>query len=70
MCLAVTAKVIELEKQHAWVETAGFMHRVNTALIEMPEKGEYVLVHAGFAIEKVEEQAHTEFLESLNARWG
>ena len=46
--------VMEIDRQHAWVETMGFRHKVNIQLLEEISPGEYVLVHAGFAIQKMD----------------
>ncbi|NLL71884.1 MAG: HypC/HybG/HupF family hydrogenase formation chaperone [Epulopiscium sp.] len=54
MCLAVPAKIIIIEEMHAWVETMGVRQRVNIQLIDSPILGDYILVHAGFAIEKID----------------
>lgn len=53
MCLAVPAKIIELlSENHAVVEIAGAKRQANVAFIEDPRLGDYVLLHAGFAIQK------------------
>ncbi len=46
--------VMETDPQHAWVETMGFRYKINIQLIEDIAPGEYVLVHAGFAIQKID----------------
>lgn len=61
MCLAVPAKILSTDKIHAWTETMGVRQRVNIMLIDSPAPGDYVLVHAGFAIEKIDPQ-HFRFL--------
>ena len=58
MCLAVPAKIIELTENDAVVEAMGTRFKANTSLLDEPKTGEIVLVHAGFAISKVDpEQA-------------
>ncbi len=52
MCLAVPARIVELEGVHAVVELSGVRRRANVAFIEDAAVGEYVLLHAGFAIRK------------------
>ena len=54
MCLAVPARIVSIDKIHAWVETLGVRQRVNIQLIDSPIPGDYILVHAGFAIEKID----------------
>ncbi len=61
MCLAVPAKIVELDGDQAVIETQGIRRAVNVALIEAPALGEYVLVHAGFAIQKWSEADVREF---------
>ena len=68
MCLAVPARIMTIENQHAQVETMGFMHRVNIQLIEDIMPGDYVLVHAGFAIQKIDTH-HYDELESIVKTW-
>ena len=52
MCLAVPAKIIALSGSEATVEIAGVRRAANVAFIEDPAVGDYVLLHAGFAIQK------------------
>jgi len=52
MCLAVPAKIITLEGESAVVELNGVQQQANVALITNPLPGDYVLLHAGFAIQK------------------
>lgn len=54
MCLAVPARIISINKIHALVETMGVRQRVNILLIDSPVPGDYILIHAGFAIERIE----------------
>ena len=56
MCLAVPMKVIEVEGNEGVVELNSVKRRVNFGLLEDVQVGEYVIVHAGFAIQKVEEK--------------
>lgn len=61
MCLAIPGQVIEIadeELRHATVEIAGVRRVVNVGLLdgEGVQPGEWVLVHVGFALAKVDEQ--------------
>ena len=65
MCLAIPGKVVEIskEKDHATVDYGdGIKRIVNISLVQV-KRGEYVLVHAGFAIEVLDEK---EALETLS----
>ena len=52
MCLAVPAKVVELSGDEAVVDVGGNRMRANVSLLDTVALGDYVLVHAGFAINK------------------
>ena len=54
MCLAVPAKIIELQGDFAFVDFGGVRRRVGTALVPQAVTGDFVLVHAGMAIEIIE----------------
>ena len=66
MCLAVPLRVIQIENQVATVDLYGAKQEVS--LLILPEEvkiGDYVLVHAGFAIQKLDEEAAMETLSLL-----
>jgi hydrogenase expression/formation protein HypC len=57
MCLAIPAEVVELrEDETALVEIGGVRKVVSLMLLDGVEAGDYVLVHAGFAIERVDRE--------------
>jgi hydrogenase expression/formation protein HypC len=52
MCLAIPAKVLEVSGSRARVDFGGGVTReVNVSLLERVKVGDYVIVHAGFAIQ-------------------
>lgn len=54
MCLAIPSKVISINNYVATIDVYGARKEISTLLLpEPPEIGEYVLVHAGFAIQKI-----------------
>ena len=66
MCLAVPSKVVERNDKMATVDVSGIRRRVS--LLLLPEEivlGDYVLVHAGFAIQKVDREAAKETLRLI-----
>ena len=64
MCVAIPSKIISIEGLLAMVEVYGARRQVNLMLLpEEAEIGEYVLVHAGFAIQKVDVEAGKESLK-------
>jgi hydrogenase expression/formation protein HypC len=54
MCLAYPAKLVEIRGDQGVVELAGNRYEVNLVLVPTARIGEYVLVHAGYAIQVVE----------------
>lgn len=65
MCLSIPSKVLEVDENNfATVETLGVKRGVSLDLIGEPVKpGEYVLIHVGFAMEKIDTKAALESLE-------
>jgi hydrogenase expression/formation protein HypC len=56
MCLAVPARIVELEGDNAVVDAMGNRFRAKTTLLPQAKLGSLVLVHAGFAISLVDEE--------------
>ena len=57
MCLAVPMKVLEIEGNTAKVEMGGTQKTIGLDIIDpKPQIGDYVIVHAGFAINIIDEQ--------------
>ena len=62
MCLAIPSKIVKIENNMATIDVDGVKREASLLLVENPEVGEYVIVHAGFAISKINEE---DALESL-----
>jgi hydrogenase expression/formation protein HypC len=56
MCLAIPARIIELEGDRAVVDAMGNRWKAKTTLLPSAKLGDLVLVHAGFAISLVDEE--------------
>ena len=56
MCLAIPARIVELEGDKAVVDALGNRFKARTTLTPEVKLGDIVLVHAGFSITKVDEQ--------------
>ena len=56
MCLAIPARIVELEGDRAVVDAMGNRWGARTTLLPEVKLGDLVLVHAGFAISTVDEQ--------------
>jgi hydrogenase expression/formation protein HypC len=68
MCLAIPARVINKIDLLATVEVSGVTREVSLMLLPEAEVGDYVLIHAGFAIQLVDEEEArrtTELLKEL-----
>ena len=64
MCVAIPSKIVSKDDLMATVEVYGAQRQVNLMLLpEEAEIGDYVLVHAGFAIQKVDAEAGQESLK-------
>ena len=64
MCLAVPLKLIEINGKDAVGEAMGLKRKLRVDFIEEPKLGDYVIVHAGFAIERLPEEQALEDLET------
>jgi len=62
MCLAVPALVIEVNGDIASVEFGGIKRDVNITLIDSPKKGDFVLIHVGYAIHRISQEDAQETL--------
>jgi hydrogenase expression/formation protein HypC len=63
MCLAIPGKILEIGGNSALVDFDGIKQKVIIALIQNPIVGKYVIVHAGYAIEMINEE---EAIEAIN----
>ncbi len=64
MCLAVPAKIISFpSSEKALVDLGGVQKEISVKLLDNLMKGDYVLVHAGFALSKMDEAEALETLE-------
>ena len=67
MCLAVPAKIIALNGEEAVIEMDGVRRTAVVSFIKDPRIGDYVLLHAGFAIRKWSEEDVREYNEIMRA---
>ena len=64
MCLAIPLKITNIDGNNATGERDGVVRKIRLDFIKEPKLGDYVIVHAGFAIEKLSEE---EALENIAA---
>lgn len=55
VCLAIPAQVVAIENQTAQVEMLGNVTKADISLLDDVQLGDYLIVHAGFAIQKYNE---------------
>ena len=65
MCLAIPSKVISIENGMATIDVDGVQRSASMMLLEDAAVGDYVIVHAGFAIQKLDEAAAEESLKLM-----
>ncbi|MCC6013734.1 MAG: HypC/HybG/HupF family hydrogenase formation chaperone [Candidatus Verstraetearchaeota archaeon] len=63
MCLAVPAKIIKIKGELAEVDVGGIKKEISIALVKDVKEGDYVLVHTGYAIAKINEEEAKELIE-------
>ncbi|HAV43061.1 TPA: HypC/HybG/HupF family hydrogenase formation chaperone [bacterium] len=66
MCLAVPARVVKIDGSIADLEIGGVIKRASLDLVEEVKVGDYVILHAGFAIQKLDEREAKETLRLLS----
>jgi len=63
MCLAVPGKILEIQDLLATVEIGGVTRKISLMLLPESKVGEFVLIHAGFAIQAIDEEEVRKTLE-------
>jgi hydrogenase expression/formation protein HypC len=56
MCIAIPSKVVTIQQNSGIVEIAGVRRKISLMLVDDVQVGDYVMVHAGTAIHKIDEQ--------------
>ena len=65
MCLAVIGRIEKIEGELATAEIMGVRREISVILVPEIKVGEYVMIHAGFAINQIDEEAAKETEELL-----
>ncbi len=66
MCLAIPAKVISIEGTNARVTIEDVEYTASVLLLDEVRPGDFIMLHAGFAIEKLDPQIAAETLQLLH----
>ena len=67
MCLAIPSMIVKIEDEMATIDVDGVTRKASLLLVEDARVGDYVIVHAGFAIRKIDEEVARESLKYLRA---
>ena len=70
MCLAIPGKVISMNDSHAEVDIMGVRKTVSILLVDNLNVGDKVMVHAGFAISKIEDEYYNFINDTLQEMLG
>jgi hydrogenase expression/formation protein HypC len=68
MCLAIPGKIVEIvdeQNQIAKVEVGGVRRNINIGMLDETRIGDYVLIHVGFAMSRIDEREAEETLRAL-----
>ena len=65
MCLAIPSKIVKIDNGVGTIDVDGVQRTTSLLLVEDAAVGDYVIVHAGFAIHKIDEAAAMETLKFL-----
>jgi len=63
MCLGVPAKVKKIEGEWGWLDVNQLLLKINLSLVPGVKIGDYVIIHAGFAIQKLSTEEGESTLE-------
>lgn len=65
MCLAVPLRIVSISNKNAVAELDGVVRKIRLDFLPNSKVGEYVIVHAGFAIERLTEENAKENLKAI-----
>jgi hydrogenase expression/formation protein HypC len=65
MCLAIPSKIVKIKDGMGTIDADGVQRQCSLMLVDDAQIGDYVIVHAGFALHKIDEAAALESLKLL-----
>jgi hydrogenase expression/formation protein HypC len=66
MCLSIPARIVSIDGSMAKVSAGGAIFNAGLHMIEDAQVGDYILLHAGFAIQKISEKEAAETIKLFN----
>jgi hydrogenase expression/formation protein HypC len=70
MCLAIPSRIVEIDREMAIIDVEGVRRQASLLLVEDARVGDYVIVHAGFALRKLDPEAAQESIRLLREAAG
>lgn len=70
MCLGIPMKIVRIDGDYALVQLEGVRQRANISMLDKVKKSDYIIIHAGFGIKKLDEKDAKETLEILKEAYG
>ena len=67
MCLGIPMKVVKIYGDEGIVESGGLKKKANFSLMKSAKVGDYILLHAGFAIEKIKDSEAKKTIKLLKS---
>jgi len=67
MCVAVPAKIININDKNAEINSMGVIKIIDISLVPEVKPGDFVIVHAGFAIQVIDKDEAEKVLELFDA---
>jgi hydrogenase expression/formation protein HypC len=66
MCLSIPAKIVSIDGTMAEVSAGGTLFKAGIQMVEDVKVGDYILLHAGFAIQKINESEAAETIRLID----
>jgi hydrogenase expression/formation protein HypC len=66
MCLSVPAQVMKIDGENAEVSVGGTIMNANLSMVDDVNVGDYILLHTGFALQKIDEEEAIETLKTFD----
>ncbi len=68
MCLAIPVQIVELlDGERAMASAGGILREINTALVDDLQVGDYVILHVGYALSRLDEAEAQQTLDDMAA---
>ena len=67
MCLGIPMKIVKIYGDEGIVESGGLKKKANFSLMKSAKVGDYILLHAGFAIEKIKDSEAKKTIKLLKS---